>query len=64
MKKALLVATMIILGILALFAEKSIIRFENPTKELVVYFNENHFDVASYKPNHYLDVVVTQTEKD
>ena len=39
--------------------EKMVVRFENPTSAILNEFLTTDYDVASYKPNFYLDIVVT-----
>lgn len=45
-----------------LFAEKASYRILNPSKKQVRYFVKNNYDIASYKPNTYLDLVLTKNE--
>lgn len=51
-----------ILSIFALsFAEKAVVRIENPSRHLLKHYM-NSGDIAAYKPNLYLDVVVSIEE--
>ena len=42
--------------------EKMVIRFENPSASILNEFLTPDYDVASYKPNSYLDIVITITK--
>ena len=42
--------------------ENMIIRMENPGLEEVKYFSSKDYDIASFRPNEYLDLVVTPNE--
>jgi carboxypeptidase T len=42
--------------------ERVIIRMESPQPSDVKHFSENNYDIASYRPGGYLDLVVTQDE--
>jgi len=42
--------------------EKMVIRFANPDGALIREFRNSQYDVASFKPEEYLDLVVTATE--
>lgn len=44
-------------------SEKCVIRIENPTKQTVAKFQNGSYDVASYHPGKYIDLVVTESEK-
>lgn len=47
----------------SIFAQEMVVvRFEYPTNEIVREFTSQNFDVASYKPAEYLDIVVTLDE--
>ena len=63
MKKIVLLLIIVVLC-MPVFGEKLIIRFDNPNKDLVEKFYLQNYDVASYSPKKYLDVVVTEEERD
>ncbi len=42
--------------------EKFVIRFNNPTREIVNEFSLEEFDIASFNPGIYLDLVVNETQ--
>jgi carboxypeptidase T len=57
----------IILGLLlsiGISEEKMVIRFDNPTKILMQEFSDENIDVAAYKSDEYLDIVVTEAQYD
>ena len=43
---------------LPLFAEKVIIRIDNPGRAIASYFLENDYDIASYFPEKYIDIFI------
>ncbi|OPX27605.1 MAG: hypothetical protein B1H06_04645 [Candidatus Cloacimonas sp. 4484_143] len=49
-------------SIYTLFAEHVVVRFDNPSDEIISKFTANEYDVASYKPGEYLDIVVPMDE--
>ena len=42
--------------------EKVIVRFDKPGKSIQSKFLSNKYDIAAYKPGHYLDLVITLSE--
>ena len=62
MKKLALLLVIFTLVTFAFAEEKMVIRFENPTENLVKEFQG--YDVAAFKPNEFLDIVVTETERE
>lgn len=42
--------------------EKFVIRFNNPTRKIVNEFTSEEFDIASFKPGIYLDLVVSESQ--
>ncbi len=59
MKKILIVFTLFLaVFLLAENTTRFVVRIDNPSKEDVTYFYNNHYDIASYKPGEYLDLVV------
>jgi len=53
---------LIFIGVISILsAEKMVVRFEYPSQHIVREFNNTKYDVASYKPGEYLDIVVTGT---
>ncbi len=57
----------IYLGIIIAFSfseERMVIRFHQPDKSIIEEFNHKKYDVASYKPDEYWDIVVSQNEYD
>ena len=42
--------------------EKMVVRFENPDKAIIVKFNNTEYDVAAFKPNAFLDLVVSKSK--
>jgi carboxypeptidase T len=52
----------LIFSFCALFTEQVVVRFDNPTNEIIKEFTTNDYDVASYKPGEYLDLVVHITD--
>ena len=60
--KILMICLIILIAINNLIAEeKFVIRFNNPTREIVIEFTSEKFDVASFKPGIYLDLVVNES---
>lgn len=50
---------------ISIFAQNMVVvRFDNPTNELVREFTSIAYDVASYQPGKYLDIVVNMEEYD
>ena len=41
--------------------EKMVIRFENPDEAVINKFNNTEYDVAAFKPNVFLDLVVSKS---
>ncbi|HHN48004.1 MAG TPA: hypothetical protein ENN08_03600, partial [Bacteroidales bacterium] len=62
MKKLATLLFTIIFTISLVAQERVIIRLENPMLEDVKHFSENNYDIASYRPGDYLDLVVTHDE--
>lgn len=62
------VFTLIMVVALLLFSntisgtERMVIRFLNPDHNLVEEFLKEDYDIASYRPNEYLDIVVTEQQ--
>nr|HPR18239.1 M14 family zinc carboxypeptidase [Candidatus Cloacimonadota bacterium] len=59
MKKILFV--LIVFGFALLSAESFVVRLENPQRAQVIDFIRDGYDVAAYKPDAYLDLVVDQS---
>ena len=57
MKKAIIIFLLICSAVFAWATEKAVVRIENPTKSKVESFLKNN-DIASYKPNDYIDIVL------
>ena len=53
---------LLIFAFCILAAEQVVIRFDDVTPEIINTFNEPDYDVASYKPGEYLDIVVDINE--
>lgn len=65
MKKELLIVSLLLFLFLNIIAEERFLaRIDNPDKDLVLELNYQQFDIASYKPGEYLDLVLTQTSFD
>jgi hypothetical protein len=64
MKYYKIIITCILLLIInnLLAEEKFVIRFNNPTCEIVNEFTSEEFDIASFKPGIYLDLVVIKSQ--
>lgn len=61
MRIKLFLLILIVLFASALVADGSfVIRFDNPTSQIVNTFTEDKYDVAAYKPGEFLDIVVTE----
>lgn len=61
MKKILLLIIPIIITS-ALYSQQIIIRLEKPAPAALNYFYDNDYDIASYRPGEYLDLVVPEDE--
>jgi hypothetical protein len=57
MRKIALIFLMITFSVL--LAEKMVVRIDNPPTDTFRFFNNDDYDIASYKPGVYLDLVVT-----
>ena len=63
MKNKLFLLILIIIFASALVADGSfVVRFDNPTSQILNTFTEDEYDIAAYKPGEFLDVVVTEVE--
>ena len=62
MKRFFTLLTMLFFVSIAYPQDKVIIRLENPQPEQVKYFATNNYDIASYRPAEYLDLVVSKNE--
>ena len=43
----------------ALFAEQVVVRFDNPTNEIIREFTSSDYDVSGYNPGEYLDLIMS-----
>lgn len=65
MKHYLVIICCILLTLLnagLLNAEKMVVRFESPNAETIKEFGMGDYDVATYKPSEFLDIVISQEE--
>ncbi len=62
MKKTVLLLLITFFGFYGLTQERIIVRFENPTKEILKQYSIENYDIAAYKPDSYLDIVTNQEE--
>ena len=62
MKKTILLLLITFLGLYSFAQEKFVVRFENPTKEILKQYLHEKYDVAAYKPGYYLDIITNQEE--
>ena len=63
MKNKLFFLTAIIIFVSALVADSSfVVRFNQPTLQIINTFTEDNYDIAAYKPGEFLDIVVTEIE--
>ncbi|MCK4653792.1 MAG: hypothetical protein KAU01_05050, partial [Candidatus Cloacimonetes bacterium] len=53
------VLAMFVVSMNLLCEEKIVARFDNPSEDILNEFNSADYDVASYKPGEYLDLVLT-----
>ena len=61
--KIVIISFLLLIVINNLLAEeKFVIRFNNPIREIVNEFSSEEFDIASFKPGIYLDLVVNETQ--
>jgi len=60
MKKIVLI--ILIFTFSLLLAEKMVVRIDDPSSQTFRYFQEKNYDIASYNPDKYLDLVVTQEQ--
>ncbi|MDD3050879.1 MAG: M14 family zinc carboxypeptidase [Candidatus Cloacimonetes bacterium] len=58
LRKLSIVSILVIFGFL--YAEKMVVRISNPSPELVKNFSMKNFDIASYHPDKYIDLVVDE----
>ena len=47
-------------GLYGFSQERIVVRFENPTKEILKQYSPENYDVAAYKPGSFLDIVTNQ----
>ncbi len=61
--KILIICSLLFIITNSLLAKKKfVIRFNNPTLEIVNEFSSEKFDIASFKPGIYLDLVVNESQ--
>jgi carboxypeptidase T len=64
-KRNLFFMALIVIFSTSMFAsDQVVVRFDNPTSEIVREFNSIDYDVASYKPGEYLDIVIQLEDYD
>ncbi|MBN2017952.1 MAG: T9SS type A sorting domain-containing protein [Candidatus Cloacimonetes bacterium] len=56
----LFVLVLALLISIPLFAEKVIIRIDNPGQAIASYFLDNGYDIASYFPGKYIDIMIAE----
>lgn len=65
MKKTLLIIAVLLTAISNFYAvERMVVRIESPEHNLVSGLMNQGYDIASYRPGEYLDIVVTDAEKE
>ncbi|MBE0662767.1 MAG: carboxypeptidase regulatory-like domain-containing protein [Bacteroidales bacterium] len=62
MKKITILFFFLSLFTLITAQENLVIRLDNPSREALKFFLTNEYDIASYHPGEYLDIVVDSTE--
>jgi hypothetical protein len=58
-RKILFILLIFIINAL-IWAENFVIRFENPSPQVLKKFTQSNYDIASFKPGEYLDIVVNE----
>ncbi len=64
MRKILLSLTVILIVANLYSIKRMVVRIDNPASEIVASLLDQGYDIASYRPGEYLDVVVTDAEKE
>ncbi|MCD4746570.1 MAG: carboxypeptidase regulatory-like domain-containing protein [Bacteroidales bacterium] len=62
MKTYIFIILFLLIGYTISAQEKAVLRFNNSTKELLKEFSPDKYDIATYKPGEYLDIVLPETE--